>query len=69
MIYSIDLNKQTATSTNGVFFKFTETEPGILKGVCINPKAIPPDDVDYVILAKMVKEAELQYRMGLDRNV
>ena len=68
MIYSIDLAKQTATSTNGVCFKFTETEPGILKGVCINPKAIPPDDVDDVILARMVKEAEMFYRMEMDRK-
>jgi len=52
---------------NGICFKFTETEPGILKGVCINPKAIQPDDVDDMILARMVYEAGMQYRMELKR--
>ena len=68
MIYSIDLAKQTATSTNGVCFRFTKTGPGEYKGVCVNPKAIPPDDLDDVILARMVKEAEMFYRMELERK-
>jgi len=67
MIYSIDLAKQTATSINGITFKFTETAPGVYQGVCINPKTIPPDDLDDEILARMVKEAEMFYRMELDR--
>jgi len=57
MIYSIDLSNQTATAMNGVCFKLTETEPGVFKGVCIIPDAIPPDDMDEKILARMIKEA------------
>ena len=68
MIYSINLDNQTATSTNGVCFRFTKTGPGEYKGVCVNPEAIPPDDVDDVILARMIKEAEMQYRMEMERK-
>ena len=32
--------------------------------MCLNPKDIPPDDLDDVILGKMVKEAEMFYKMG-----
>jgi len=67
MIYSIDLAKQTATSTNGVCFQFTEIKLDIYKAVCINPKSIPPDDLDEIILARMIKEAEMFYRMELDK--
>ena len=67
-IYSIDLAKQTATSTNGVCFKFTETKPDVYKAVCTNPKDIPPDDLVDQILSRMVKEAEIQYRMEMDRK-
>jgi len=30
---------------------------GKYEGVCLNPKDIPPDDLDDVILARMIKEA------------
>ena len=63
----INLNEQTATSTNGITFKLTETKPGEYNGVCLNPKDIPPDDLDDVILGRMVKEAGMFYRMGLER--
>jgi len=45
--------RQTATSINGITFKLTETKPGDYEGVCLNPKGIPPDDLDDVILGKM----------------
>lgn len=31
------------------------------------PKDIPPDDLDEVILARMIKEAGMFYKMELDR--
>ena len=31
----------------------TETKPGEYEGVCLNPKDIPPDDLDEVILGMM----------------
>ena len=55
--YKINLKDQTATSINGITFKLTETKPGEFEGVCLNPKDIPPDDLDDVILGRMVKEA------------
>ena len=65
--YKINLKEQTATSINGITFKLTETKPGEYEGVCLNPKDIPPDDLDDVILGRMVKEAGMFYRMGLER--
>ena len=36
------------------------------EGVCLNPKDIPPDDLDDVILDKMIKEAGVFYRIELE---
>jgi hypothetical protein len=33
------------------------------EGVCLNAKGIPPDDLDDVILVKMIKEAGVFYEM------
>ena len=49
-IWKINLKEQTATSINGITFKLTETKPGEYEGVCLNPKDIPPDDLDDVIV-------------------
>ena len=65
--WKINLEKQTATSINGITFKLTETNPGEYEGVCLNPKDIPPDDLDDVILGRMVKKAGMFYRMELER--
>ena len=65
--YKIDLEKQTATSINGITFKLTETKQGEFEGVCLNPKDIPPDDLDDVILGRMIKEAGMFYKMELER--
>ena len=65
--WKINLKDQTATSINGITFKLTETKPGEYEGVCLNPKDIPPDDLDDVILSRMVKEAGEWYQMELDR--
>jgi hypothetical protein len=67
--WKINLKEQTATSINGITFKLTETKPGEYEGVCLNPKDIPPDDLDDVVLGKMVKEAGMFYRMELGRDV
>jgi hypothetical protein len=53
----INLKERTATSINGIIFKLTETKSGEYEGVCLNPKDIPPDDLDDVILGKIIKEA------------
>ena len=65
--WKINLNEQTATSINGIAFKLTETN-GEYEGVCLNPKDIPPDDLDDVILGRMVKEAGMFYEMELERR-
>ena len=41
----------------------TETTPGDYEGVCLNPKDILPDDLDDVILSRMIKEAELMIKI------
>jgi len=46
----------------------TETTPGEYKGVCLNPKDISPDDLDDVILARMIKEAGMFFKMELERQ-
>ena len=60
--YKINLKEQTATSINGITFKLTETKQGEYEGVCLNPKDIPPDDLDDVILGRMMEEAIVYYR-------
>ena len=65
--YKINLKEQTATSINGITFKLTETKQGEYEGVCLNPKDIPPDDLDDVTLGRMIKEAGMFYKMGLER--
>ncbi len=66
--YKINLKEQTATSINGITFKLTETKPGEYEGVCLNPKDIPPDDLDDEILGRMIKEAGMFYRMEFKRQ-
>jgi len=63
--YKINLQEKTATSINGITFKLTETTPGKYEGVCLNPKDIPPDDLDDVVLGKMIKEAGMWYQRKL----
>ena len=65
--YKINLKEQTATSINGITFKLTETKPGEYEGLCLNPKDIPPDDLDDVILGRMIKEAGMFYKMELEK--
>lgn len=55
--WKINLKEQTATSINGIIFKLAQTKPGEYECVCLNPKDIPPDDLDDVMLGGMVKEA------------
>jgi len=63
--WDINLEKQTATSINGITFKLSKSKLGEYSGVCLNPKDIPPDDVDDVILARMIKEAGEFYEEAL----
>ena len=62
---NINLEKQTATSINGITFKLTKAESGEYSGVCLNPKDIPPDDLDDEILDRMVKEVDAMYQWQL----
>ena len=64
--WKINLKEQTATSINAITFKLTEVKPGEYEGVCLNPKDIPPDDVDDVILGRMAEEAVVFYKMEMD---
>jgi hypothetical protein len=59
---------QTATSINAITFKLSKTKSGEYEGVCLNPKDIPPDDLDDVILGRMIKEAGMFYKMELERR-
>ena len=43
-----------------ITFKLTEMN-GEYEGVCLNPKDIPPDDMDDVILGRMMEEAIVYY--------
>jgi len=61
--WKINLKEQTATSINGITFKMTETKSGQYEGVCLNPKDILSDDLDDVILGRMIKEAELMIKI------
>ena len=63
--WKINLKEQTATSINGIIFKLAETKPGEFEGVCLNPKDIPPDDLDDVILGRMVEETIVFYKMEI----
>ena len=45
-----------------ITFKLTETKPEEYEGVCLNPNDIPPDDLDDVILGRMIKEAGMFLR-------
>jgi hypothetical protein len=65
--WKINLNEQTATSINGITFKLTEKN-GEYEGVCLNPKDIPPDDLDDEMLGRMIKEAGMFYKMELERE-
>ena len=65
--WKINLKEQTATSINGITFKLTETKLGEYEGVCLNPSQIPPDDLDDVILGRMIREAGMIYKMELER--
>ena len=65
--WKINIKDQTATSINGITFKLTETN-GEYEGLCLNPTQILPDDLDDVILSKMVKEAGMFYGMELERR-
>ena len=65
--WKINLENKTATSINGITFKLTERN-GEYEGVRLNPKDIPPDDLDDVILGRMIKEAGMFYKMELGRR-
>jgi len=66
--YKIDLEAQTATSINGITFRMTKDESGIYRGECLNPYDIPPDDLDELILAKMIREAAIFFEAELKRE-
>ena len=59
--WKINLKEQTATSINGIIFKMTVSKSGDYEGVCLNPKDILPDDLDDVILGRMIREAVVFY--------
>ena len=64
--WKINLKEQTATSINGITFKLTKTN-GEYEGVCLNPKDITPDDLDNVILDRMIKKAGMFYKRELEK--
>ena len=65
--WKINFNEQTATSINGIPFKLNGKN-GEYEGFYLNPKDIPPDDLDNVILGKIIKETGIWYRRELERQ-
>lgn len=65
--WKINFNEQTATSINGIPFKLTVRNLEY-EGFYLNPKDIPPDDLDDVILGKIIKETGIWYRRELERQ-
>ena len=59
---------QAFNKTDSCIHISTETTPGEYEGVCLNPKDIPPDVLDDVLLGKMIKEASIWYQMELERR-
>ena len=59
---------QTFNKTDSRIYISTETTPGEYEGVCLNPKDIPPDDLDDEILSRMIKEAGVFYMVELERR-
>jgi hypothetical protein len=45
-----------------------KTEQGEYKGVCLNSKDIPPDDLGDEILGRMIKEAGVFYELAKKRE-
>lgn len=66
--YKINLQEQTTTSINGIVSKMTE-KSGVYEGVCLNPEAIPLDDLDHVILDKMIRESGIFYKVSWRGNM
>ena len=46
----------------------TANKSGDYEGLCLNPSQIPPDDLEDVILGRMIKEAGMFYKMELERR-
>ena len=65
--WKINLKKQTATSINGITFKLIDKN-GKYEGVCLNPKDIPPDDLDDEILGRMINEEWVWYWKAFEKN-
>ena len=65
--WKINFNEQTATSINGIPFKLTGRNLEY-EGLYLNPKGIPPDELDDVILGKIIKETVIWYRRELERQ-
>ena len=59
---------QAFNKTDSCIHISTATKPGEYEGVCLNPKDIPPDDLDDEILSRMIKEASIWYQMELERR-
>jgi hypothetical protein len=60
--YNINLKEQTATSINDLIFKLVKKD-GEYEGVCLNTKDISSDDLDDVILGRVIKEAGMVKKM------
>jgi hypothetical protein len=52
-------------TSNGISFKLTGRKL-MYEGFYLNPKDIPPDDLDDVILGKIIKETGIWYRRELE---
>ena len=65
--WEINFKEETATSINGIPYKLTGSNLEY-EGFYLNPKDIPPDDLDDVILGKIIKETEIWYRRELERQ-
>ena len=66
--WTIDLNHLTATHANGMIFQFAPHPEGGMESKLVNPSAVPPDDLDGPILARMAREAGDAMKERLDKE-
>ena len=65
-IWATCADRLSHTSINGINFKLTESN-GEYEGICLSPKEIPPNNLEDVILDRMIKKAGMFYKLGLNK--
>ena len=65
----IDLQKSTATHSNyGMVVRYTDNGDGSWDGRAVELGALPPDDFDESVLARMMREAGDEFSAALKKG-